>query len=169
MESFLLDPIEARKEMSKKWGLKDFLGVTKMGEGKFLLEFASKGEAARVLQNGERKFSSFNIDLCWRGPSEGCILSSNSMKELWVRLVSLPAHLWEIQTLERLGDACGGFIAVDKPARALSDLQWTHIRVCVDGRTLPQEMVMKSAGSILKIQLWWEIPLVLNELTAKKT
>ena len=49
MESFLLDPVEEGKEMSKKWGLKDFLGLTKMGEGKFLLEFASKGEAARVL------------------------------------------------------------------------------------------------------------------------
>ena len=122
MESFLLDPVEGGKKMSKKWGLKDFLGMTKMGEGKFLLEFALKREAARVLQKGERKFLSFNIDLRWWGLSEGCISSSTSMKELWVRLVGLPAHLWETQTLERLGDTCVGLIAVDKPAKALADL-----------------------------------------------
>ena len=93
-----------------------------MGEGKFLLEFTLNGEAARALQKGERNFSRFRIDLYWCCPSEGSISSPASLKELWVRLVSLLAHLWEAQILERLGDACWGFIAIEKHVMALIDL-----------------------------------------------
>ena len=63
---------------------------------------------------------SFKIDLRWWGPSKGCISSSTLMKELWVRLVGLPA---QIQILERLGGVCSGFIAVNKLASGGSSLK----------------------------------------------
>ena len=79
--------------MSKIWDLKGFMGLTKIGEGKVLLEFASKGETSRVLQKGVRNLPSFKLDLCRWSPNEGCLSSSISLKELWVWLVGLPTHL----------------------------------------------------------------------------
>ena len=54
---------KAGKEMKQAWRLKGNVGLENLGEKKFLLEFNSKGEATRVLKNGERKFSSFKINL----------------------------------------------------------------------------------------------------------
>ena len=64
----------------------------------------------------------------------------------------------------KLGGRMWGFLAVNKMSRVFSDLQWAHILVRVDDQTLPQELEVKLGGSCLKIQLWWEIPPVLNLL-----
>ena len=108
------------------------MGLANLGEKKFLLEFDSKGEATRVLQKGERKFSSFRINLRRWKPDD----SSNpkTPKQVWVRLFGLPVCFWEENNLKRLGDACGGFITVDKCTRTLSELQWARILVRVDGK-----------------------------------
>ena len=55
-DSTLLNLEKAWKKMRQVWRLKGNLGLANLGEKKLLLEFDSKGEALRVLQEGERSF-----------------------------------------------------------------------------------------------------------------
>ena len=72
---------KARKEMKQAWRLNGNVGLANLGEKKFLLEFDSKGEVTRVLQKGERKFSSFRINLRRWKPDEGCSLNLKLQKK----------------------------------------------------------------------------------------
>ena len=64
-----LDPVpldleEAGKEMCKGWRLTGDLGLFDLGDGKVLLQFATKGDELRVLQKGSRSFKSFKVEQC---------------------------------------------------------------------------------------------------------
>lgn len=39
------------------------------------------------------------------------------VKEVWVRVLGLPLHLWGEEFFKKLRDACGGFLATDKEMR----------------------------------------------------
>ena len=54
---------------------------------------------------------------------EGCVKEIDSLEKLWVRIVGLPVHLWEIEIMEQVGDACGRFLNVNTKTRALTTLQ----------------------------------------------
>ena len=41
---------------------------------------------------------------------------------MWVRVIGLPIHLWCQKILEKIGDACGGFVVVDEDTMMLSEL-----------------------------------------------
>ena len=49
LNPFPLDLEEAGKEMCKGWGLTCDLGLSDLGDGKVLLQFAAKGDGLRVL------------------------------------------------------------------------------------------------------------------------
>ena len=76
--------------MRKVWRLKGNPSPAFVGEKKILLEFDSKGEALRVLQKGERKFSFFRIDLRQWKVDEGYSPKSKTPQEVWVRLFGHP-------------------------------------------------------------------------------
>ena len=73
---------KAGKEIKQAWRLKGNVGLANLGGKKFLLEFDSKGEATRVLQKGERKFSSFRINLRRWKPDEGCSSKPKTPKKV---------------------------------------------------------------------------------------
>ena len=127
------DLAEVGKEMCRKWGLKGFLGLAKWGDEKFLLEFESKGEALWVMQRGERNFRKFKVKLNLWEPEEGCCSEWIPKRELWVRLLGLPIQFWEPKVLERLGDACGGFIACDRSTKDMMNFQWARMLIRVKG------------------------------------
>ena len=123
IDSIHFDLERARKEMKKVWRLKGNLGLASLGKKKLLMEFDSKGEALRVLQKGEQKFSLLRIDLRRWKLDQGCSSNSKTPQEAWVRLFGLLIFFWEEINLKRLGDAYGGFIAADEGTRAFSELQ----------------------------------------------
>ena len=84
---------KARKEMKQAWRLNRYVGLANLGEKKFLLEFDSKGEAMRVLQKGERKFSSFRINLRRWKPDEGCVLNPKTPKKSMGETIWPPCFL----------------------------------------------------------------------------
>ena len=69
--------------------------------------------------------------------------------------------------MKRLGEACEGFIVVDKGTRVFSELQWARLLVRVDGEKNPLVLVIKMERKSWKIQLWWEFPLVSNVLPVR--
>ena len=71
--------------------------------------------------------------------------------------------------MKRLGDACGGFIAADEDTKVFSELQWVCLLVCVDGKNFPYEMFIKIEEKSWKIQLWWELPPISDDLPMRNS
>ena len=66
-----------------------------------------------------------------------CFWNESHVKEVWVRVVGLPLHLWSREVFKRIGENYGGFIVVDKENTFLSQLHWAHILVRASGKNMP--------------------------------
>ena len=139
------------------WEVRGSLNVVKMGKGLWLFEFDNKNEAERILKVGIRKLGGFSIFLKKWAKEDGCETERNFEEMAWARMISLPAHLWSRPILRRIGDRCGGFLAMDEDTTFLSDLRWARIRVKRKGKTLPPCVEVFEGQSIYDIQLWWDI------------
>ena len=99
----------------------------------------------------------------------GCKRCKNVEEEVWVRLVGLPAHLWSRKVLRKIGDCCGGFLAVDEDTAFLIDLKWARIKVKWGGRDLLRLVEMTCGSFCFLIQLWWEVsPCLDTEFTSRR-
>ena len=72
---------------------------------------------------GTNRFDMFNLVLEPWTPKEGYVKEIGSLGKLWVRIEGLPVHLWEMEILEQVGDACDGFLNVNAKTKALATLQ----------------------------------------------
>ncbi|RVX05984.1 hypothetical protein CK203_018664 [Vitis vinifera] len=107
--------------------------IARMGGCCCLIVFEFKAEANNVLQRGFRRFKESVIHLERWDPRVGCSQSREQVKEVWVRVMGLPLHLLNREVFKKIGDSCGGFIAVDESTGALKELQWARILVKVEG------------------------------------
>ena len=46
------------------------------------------------MENGSRVFKGDVMHLEWWNPSVGCASRKNQAKDVWIRVVGLPLHLW---------------------------------------------------------------------------
>ena len=127
--------------------------MAKWGDEKVLLEFESKGEALWVLQRKERNFKKFKVKLNLREPEEGCCSGGTPRRELWFRLLGLPIQFWEPKVLERLGDACGGFITCNRSTKEMTNFQWACMLIRVNSQKLPSFLGVKMARQTWKMRL----------------
>ncbi|RVW53777.1 Transposon TX1 uncharacterized 149 kDa protein [Vitis vinifera] len=88
--------------------------------------------------------------------------------EAWVRIVGLPVSLWERDILRRIGDACGGFLAIDSQTETLEDLQWARILVKLNDEKPPNVVEVWAEDVCYEITLWWEIKPVLRTAKERK-
>ena len=73
-----------------------------------------------------------------------------------MRVMGLPIHLWSWKILEKIGDACGGFLAVDEDNVMLAKMCWARVLVKL-GKSKPPKTVEVMVGETrFRIQLWWE-------------
>ena len=126
-----------RTQMAKSWGLKGKLGLTKLERGKVLLEFKLLAEVEKALNLGRISVGRLLIRLEKWSPETGCLMEEEQMSEAWVRIVGLPISLWDRFILRRVGEECGGFLAVDSQTEKLEELQWARILVKLNGEELP--------------------------------
>ena len=91
-----------------------------LGKGLLLFDFELPSEAERVLARGKRSikenfiiFDRWNLEV-------GCLCKDSIANEAWVRVVGLSLHLWSLEVFKRIGDGCGGFVAVDEDTGSLS-------------------------------------------------
>ena len=75
-----------------------------------------------------------------------------------MRLVGLPVHLWHFKVPEKLGDACEGYLDINKVTQDMVDFQGAQILVQVEDWKLPQALEVKVGEDSLDIQLWCEYP-----------
>ena len=96
------------------WRLKGRVLFQQLNQNLFFLDFDLVEEAYWVMENGSRIFRREAMHLEWWSPSTGCKGRMEEDQEVWIRVVGLPLHLWSVEILEKVGNACGGFIALEK-------------------------------------------------------
>ena len=95
------------------WRLKGSLMVAFLNQDLFL-EFEIPKEAKWVLEVGRGWFRGDLLKLDWWRPDSGYVDNKENVREAWIRVVGLPLHLWRHEVLKKIGDNCGGFLAIDK-------------------------------------------------------
>ncbi|RVW88495.1 hypothetical protein CK203_043836 [Vitis vinifera] len=88
-------------------------------------------------------------------------------KEVWVKVVGLPLHLWSREVFKSVGERCGGFIAMDEETAFFSQLQWARILVRASGKFRPGTLHVAAKNFCWTVSLWWETPPWFSEVVAK--
>ena len=154
------DPYPAAKEMEAwfmdAWRLNVGVKLAVLNEDLLTLEFDSPEKAKWVLESGRRSFKGGVLQLEWWRPEAGCLRCKDSVQEVWIRVVGLPFHLWEPETLRRIGDACGGFVALDKNTEMKTEVKWARMLIKVIGKTRPSVVNILEGPRAFEVQIWWE-------------
>ena len=87
--------------------------MAKLEKDRVLLEFEELEEARRVVSSRNRSMGGLQVGLEHWNPRSGCWVEADVGSEVWVRIVGLPISLWSSMILKRVGEECGGFVAVD--------------------------------------------------------
>ena len=104
------------------WFLKGGLKFSRLIGVLVLFEFENKCEVDLVLLRGSRCIKEREFLLQKWKPEVGCFWNGNHAKEVWVKVVGLPLHIWSREVFKRSGESCGGFIAVDEETTFFSQL-----------------------------------------------
>ena len=70
-------------------------------------------------------------------PELGCVKRKEVVKEAWIHLVGLLLHPWTKEIFKRIGDNCGGFLALGKEIALKTTLFWARILVRLGGKERP--------------------------------
>ena len=114
-------------------------------------------EAYWVMENGSRIFRGEAMHLEWWTPSTGCKGRIEEDPEVWIRVVGLPLHLWTEEIMKKVGNGCGGFVALDKDTEQRNDLRWDRILVKKDRTGKPSSANLLAGARSYELQIWWEI------------
>ena len=87
----------------------------------------------------------------------GCSSQGNYEEKAWVRVVGLPVHLWSRKIMEKIEDACDGFLAIDEDTDTLVELGWARILVKLEKSEPPNTVEVMVGGTRFQMQLWWEL------------
>ncbi|RVW16673.1 hypothetical protein CK203_080883 [Vitis vinifera] len=102
-------------------------------------------------------------------PETGCLKEGERSNEAWVRVVGLPVSMWDRDILRKIGDACGGFLAIDHQTEKMEDLQWARLLVKRNGGSPPSLVEVWIDGFCYEVTLWWEIrPVIKVPATGKR-
>ena len=143
--------------MASVWGMKGKLGLAWMEEGQALLDFEHAVEASEVFVVGKRSMGRIHVYLELWSPSLGCLEEGEIKEEVWVRIKGLPLSLWVPNILRRVGDECGGFVAMDTSTEKMENILWARILVKTKRGELPSSVEIGIEGTVYNLPLWWEV------------
>ena len=83
-----------------------------------------------------------------------------------MRVVGLPLHFWSREVFRKIGDCCGGFVAVDEDTTTFKELQWAKLLVKFEGLEWPSSLQVAVGSSCYAIQLWWEVQPWVSEVAS---
>ena len=148
---------------AKSWGLRGNLGLAKLEKDRVLLEFEDLEEARRVVSSRNRSMEGLQVGLEHWNPRSGCWVEADVGSEVWVRIVGLPISLWSSMILKRVGEECGGFVAVDDQMKTMGETQWARILVKSRGDVRPSVLEIEVEEDVYTLSLWWEFQPVLRK------
>ena len=138
------------------WRLNEEVSVSGLNVDLLMLEFDSPEKAKWVLESGRRNFNGGVLQLEWWRPEAGCVRRKDSVHEVWIRVVGLPLHLWQPEILRKLGDACGGFVSIDKNTEKKKEVKWARMLIKVKGNSRPSVVNILEGPRSFELQIWWE-------------
>ena len=140
------------------WKLKGGVSVAFLNKDLMLFEFDFLEESNFVMERGCNFFRGGVLKLeRWR-PESGCVKNKNLKKEAWIRVLGLPLHLWTRETLEQIGDGCGGFLKVDEETGMGPEISWVRILVRLKEMVRPSTVNILAGSRSYELQIWWELP-----------
>ena len=140
------------------WRIAGEVRIAALNEDLFLLEFDEPEKAKWVLDSGSKSFKGGTLQLEWWSPESGCLRRKDLGQEVWIRVVGLPLHLWTPEILRKIGDACGGFVAVDKNTELKTEVKWVRMLVRMVGKPRPSVVNILEGPRAFEMQIWWEVP-----------
>ena len=150
------------------WSLKGGLKISRLGGALVLFEFEDKVDAEWVLLRGSRRLQRREFFLQKWGPEVGCCRNGSHPKDVWVKVVGLPLHLWSREVFKSIGERCGGFIAVDEDTAFFSELQWARILVKAPGKIKQGTLQVIAGKCCWTVSLWWENPPWFSEVVERR-
>ena len=109
------------------------------------------------------------MQLEWWSPSSGCKGVRDTEKEVWIRVVGLPLHLWTGEIMKKVGDSCGGFVAMDEGTTTKTDLIWARILVKINVNAKHHLVNLIEGNRSYEVQIWWETQPTVTEVTRKSS
>ena len=152
----------------RAWRLKGRVRFQQLNQNLFFLDFELVDEAYWVLDNGSRICKGEAMELEWWSPSTGCKGRVEEEKEAWLRVLGLPLHLWSEEILKKIGNGCGGYVAMDKETEQRKDLRWARILVKQDMKGKPSSANLLAGARSYELQLWWEFQPRMMEVYPRK-
>ncbi|RVW38175.1 hypothetical protein CK203_106207 [Vitis vinifera] len=137
-------------QLARIWRLKGNLGLAKMERGKVLMEFEIPAEAEQASKMGSILLGGVDLRLEKWSPKTGCLKEGERSNEAWVRVVGLPVSLWERDILRKIGEACGGLLAIDHQTEKMEELQWARLLVKRNGESPPNLVEVWVDGFLLR-------------------
>ena len=74
-----------------------------------------------------------------------------------MRIKGLPLSLWVPTILRRVGDECGGFVAMDALTEKMENLRWARILVKTKKGELPSSVEIGIEETVYNLLLSWEV------------
>ena len=139
------------------WKIKGGVSVAFLNKDLMLFEFDFLEDSNYVMERGCNVFRGGVLNLeRWR-PESGCVKNKNFRKEAWIRVLGLPLHLWNRETLKQIGDGCGGFLKVDEETGLGSEISWVRILVRIRETVRPSTVNILAGSRSYELQIWWEL------------
>ena len=151
------------------WRLKGRIAIHPSNHKFFFMGFELSEEAIWVMENGSRICRGGVLQLDWWSQSSGCKGIREKEKEVWIRVVGLPLHLWTGENLKRVGDSCGGFIAMDEGTASKTDLLWARILVKMNSNAKHDSVNFIAGDRVYVVQIWWEFRPTVVEVIRKSS
>ena len=149
--------IEVEAWAKRVWKLKGRIAIHPLNQNLFFMGFELSEEASWVMENSSRICRGGVMKLEWWTPSSGCNGSRDQEKEIWIRVVGLPLHLWTGEILKKVGDNCGGFVALDEDTASKTNLHSARILVKMNSSVKPASVNLLAGARSYELQIWWEI------------
>ena len=131
--------------------------------------FELSEEARWVMENDSRICRGGVMQLEWWTPYSGCKGFRDQENEVWIRVVGLPLHLWTGEILKKVGDNCGGFVALDEGTASKTDLLWARILVKMNSNVKPASVILLAGARSYELQIWWEIRPTVAEVSPRSS
>ena len=144
---------EVEKWAKRAWRLKGNVYFCPLNHNIFFIELDSPEEANWVMEKGSRIFRGETMNLEWWNPSIGCTGRKDQVHEAWIRVFGLPLHLWTGEILKRVGDSCGGFVAMDKGIALRTNLLWSRILAKKNGMGKPSSLNILVGARSYELQI----------------
>ena len=154
----ILELEAVRRWVISSWMPKGRLNLVRLDRKLLLFKLETLSKADRVLKFGRWSLRGYPLQLERWNQNLCCVQSTDWGKEVWVKVVGLPVHLWNRKVLKKIGNECGGFIAMDEDTTSLVELLWARILVKCKGKDTPKTAEVRAGSISYLLQLWWEFP-----------